>query len=53
MLLKIIIAIAVVWLALAVIGFVIKSLFWLGVIALVLFLATGVWGWMKRNSNSV
>lgn len=51
MVLKVIIAIALIWLALAVIGFVIKSLFWLGVIALLLFLATSAWGWVKRNSS--
>lgn len=50
MLLKIIVAIAVIWLALAVIGFIVKSLFWLGVIAGVLFLVTSAWGWMKKNS---
>ncbi|GAB3418529.1 hypothetical protein [Flindersiella endophytica] len=52
MLLKVIIAIAAIWLALAVLGFIFKNLLWLGVIALILFLATSAWGWVKRNSDS-
>jgi hypothetical protein len=51
MLLRILLAIAVVWLALAVIGFVIKGLLWLGIIALLLFAATSAWSWVKRNSG--
>ncbi|MEQ7005849.1 hypothetical protein ABN028_06560 [Actinopolymorpha sp. B17G11] len=49
--LKILLVIAAVWLAIAVISFLFKSLLWLGIIALVLFLATSAWGWVKRNSG--
>lgn len=52
MLLKVIIAIAAIWLALAVLGFIFKNLLWIGIIALILFLATSAWGWTKRNSGS-
>ncbi|MEQ4207160.1 hypothetical protein [Actinopolymorpha sp. B9G3] len=49
--LKILLVIAAVWLAIAVISFLFKSLLWLGIIALVLFLATSAWGWVRRNSG--
>lgn len=49
--LQILLVIAIVWLALAVIGFVFKGLLWLGIIALLLFLGTSAWGWIKRNSG--
>jgi hypothetical protein len=42
----------VVWLVLAIVGFVIKGLVWLAVIAIVLFAATAVWGWLKRNTRA-
>ncbi|GAA5020099.1 hypothetical protein [Actinopolymorpha pittospori] len=50
--LRILLIIAIVWLVLSVIGFVVKGLLWLGLIALVLFLATSVWGWVKRSSQN-
>jgi hypothetical protein len=40
----------VVWLVITVIGFVIKSLIWLAVIGIVLFVATAALGWVRRNS---
>lgn len=39
----------IIWLALAVIGLVIKGLFWLFIIGLLLFAATSVWGWLKKE----
>jgi len=48
---NIIIGILVVWAVLAVLGFVIKGLLWLAVIALVLFAATVVWGMLKRGAS--
>ena len=42
----------VVWLVLAVLGFVIKGLFWLAIIGIVLFLATAIWGWFRRSALS-
>ena len=40
----------VVWLVLAVLGFVIKGLFWLAILGIVLFVATGVWGFIRRGA---
>jgi hypothetical protein len=37
------------WLAITVIGAVIKGLFWLAVIGLVFFVATAALGWNKRR----
>jgi uncharacterized membrane protein YdfJ with MMPL/SSD domain len=41
----------VVWLALAIIGAVVKGLLWLLVIGVLLFLATAAYGWLKRDSR--
>jgi hypothetical protein len=41
----------VIWVAITVIGWVVEGLFWLAVIGLVLFVATAVLGWGKRNSR--
>jgi uncharacterized membrane protein (Fun14 family) len=40
----------VIWIALVVIGAVIKGLFWLAVVGVVLFLATAAFGWMRRRT---
>jgi hypothetical protein len=40
----------VVWLVLAILGFVIKGLVWLAIIGIILFIATGIWGWIRRAS---
>lgn len=45
-----IITLLIVWLVLSILGFVIKGLLWLAVLGLVLFVATAVWGWVKRNA---
>ena len=42
----------VVWLVLAVVGFVVKSLLWLAIVALVLFVATAAFGWVRRKAGS-
>jgi LPXTG-motif cell wall-anchored protein len=47
-----IIALLVIWLVFSIIGFVVEGLIWLAVIGLVLFVATGVWGWVKRKTNA-
>lgn len=49
---NIIIGILIIWAVLAVLGFVVKGLLWLAVIALVLFAATVVWGMIKRGASS-
>ena len=47
------IGLLVVWAALAVLGMVIKGLFWLIIVGAVLFVATGVIGIVKRRALSV
>jgi hypothetical protein len=39
-----IIALLVLWVVLTVLGFVIKSLFWLAIVGVVFFVATGIFG---------
>ena len=46
-----IVALLVLWLVLAIVGFVVKSLFWLAILGIVLFIATGVIGGMRRRST--
>ena len=48
---RLLVVLLVVWIALAVIGFVVKGLFWLAVVGIVLFLATSVWGFVQRRST--
>lgn len=45
-----IIGLLVLWLVLTIVGFVVKSLFWLAVVGIVLFLATGVFGALRRRA---
>jgi hypothetical protein len=45
-----IVALLVIWVILAVLGLVIKGLFWLFVIAAVLFVVTGIFGWLRRRT---
>ena len=47
-----IVALLVLWLIFAVVGFVVKSLFWLAILGIVLFVATGVFGAMRRRSSA-
>lgn len=47
----IVLILLVVWLILAIIGLVIKGLFWLFVIGGLLFLATAAWGWIKERAG--
>lgn len=44
-----VVTLVVIWLVLAVLGAILEGLFWLTVVAVVLIVATGVWGWMKRK----
>ncbi|WP_410574759.1 hypothetical protein [Amycolatopsis sp. cmx-4-61] len=48
----IIIGLLVVWAVVAVLGIVIKGLFWLIIVGAVLFVATGVIGFVKREALS-
>jgi len=49
---KLIVFLLVLWLVFAVLGFVIKGLFWLAVIGIILFLATAVFGWLKGKPTN-
>ena len=40
----------IVWLALIVIGAVVKGLFWLALVGLLLFLGTSALGWARRRT---
>jgi predicted cobalt transporter CbtA len=40
----VIIALLVVWLAFVIVGFAIKTLLWLAIVGIVLFVATGIYG---------
>ncbi len=46
---KIVLALLALWLVLTVVGFVVKSLFWLAVVGLVLFAGTAAYGAIRRN----
>ncbi|WP_018330633.1 hypothetical protein [Actinomycetospora chiangmaiensis] len=46
----ILLLVLVVWLVLAVLGFVVKGLFWLAIVGIVLFVATAIFGGVKRSS---
>lgn len=48
--LKLLGLILAIWVVLIIIGAVIKGLFWLTVVGIVLFLATSVYGWVKREA---
>jgi LPXTG-motif cell wall-anchored protein len=48
----IVITLLVIWLIFVVLGAVLEGLFWLTVVGIVLFLATGAYGWMKRKTNA-
>ena len=48
--LGLVLTLLVIWVILAVLGLVVKGLFWLFVIAAVLFVATGVFGWVRRRT---
>lgn len=47
--LRIVLVLLALWVAVSVIGLVIKGLFWLFVLGLVLFLVTSFVGWSKRT----
>ena len=42
----------VAWIVVAVLGFVIKGLFWLAVVGIVLFLVTGVIGMLRAKASN-
>lgn len=50
--LKLIIVLLVIWAVLSFAGFLIKGLLWLAVLALVLFVATSIWGVITHRGSS-
>jgi len=46
-----IIALLVLWVVVAVIGFAVKSLLWLAIIGIILFVATGIFGAVRRRGS--
>lgn len=49
--LTLVIVLLAIWLVLAIVGFAIEGIFWLGVVGVVLFVATAIIGWVRRNAN--
>jgi hypothetical protein len=49
--LRIIVFLLVVWLVLAVLGFIIKGLVWLAILGLILFAITAVVGFLRRGGS--
>jgi hypothetical protein len=45
-----IVALLVIWSVVAVLGLVLKGLFWLFVVGAILFVATGVFGWVRQRA---
>ena len=47
------ITLLIIWLVLSILGFVVKGLVWLAIMAAwCFFVATAVWGWLKRKTNA-
>lgn len=46
-----IIALLAIWLIFVIVGFVVKTVFWLAIIGAVLFIATGIYGAIRGRSN--
>ncbi|WP_300019668.1 hypothetical protein [Pseudonocardia sp.] len=46
---RIVFVLLALWVVLTVVGFVVKSLFWLAVVGLVLFAGTAAYGAIRRN----
>jgi len=46
---RIIIALLALWLIITILGFVIKGLFWLAILGIILFAATGAWSWIRQR----
>jgi len=48
---NVIIGLLVLWLVLTVLGFAVDALLWLAIVGIVLFLATAVFGWIRRKAG--
>lgn len=49
----VILILLVIWLVLAILGAVLEGLFWLTIVAIVLLIGTGIYGWIKRKTSDV
>ncbi|WP_166347381.1 hypothetical protein [Phytoactinopolyspora limicola] len=49
--LTLVIVLLAIWLVLSIVGFAIEGILWLGVIGVVLFVATAIIGWIRRNAR--
>lgn len=50
--LKLAIVLLLLWAALSIFGFVMKGLMWLGIVCLILFVITAIWGFISGRSNA-
>jgi hypothetical protein len=50
--LTLVIILLIIWAVLAIVGFAIKTLLWLAIIGIVLFVITALWGFIRRGSRS-
>jgi hypothetical protein len=48
-----IIGLLILWVIVVIVGFIVKSLFWLAIVGIVLFVATIGFGALRRRSGSV
>ena len=49
----VIVVLLILWLVLAILGAILEGLFWLTVVAIVLLIGTGIYGWVKRKASSI
>lgn len=49
--LSLIVVLLVLWVVLAVVGFAVHALLWLAIVAIVLFIATSIFGWLRRKAR--
>jgi hypothetical protein len=47
-----IVVLLLLWLGLGIFGFVVKGLLWIGLIAVILFAATAIWGFLSGRSRA-
>jgi len=50
--LSLVIILLIIWLVLAILGFVIKSLLWLAIVGIILFVITALWGFIRRGGRT-
>lgn len=49
--LVLVVVLLAIWLVLSIVGFAIDGILWLGVIGVVLFVATAIVGWLRRSAH--